>query len=84
MADSDRYFRMCRLSVRPSVPTFQNFAKQNKVSAGIVIATGGTVGLAEWIIDSAIKWRNKCAVISTGKLVHFPSQLFPFKVEKEA
>ena len=33
--------------VRPSVPTFQNIAKQSR----IVIATGGTVGLAEWIID---------------------------------
>ena len=40
-----------RPSFRPSVPTFQNLAKQNKVQARIVIATGGTVGLAEWIID---------------------------------
>ena len=38
------------LSVRPSIPTFQNLAKQNKVQA---IATGGTVGLAEWIIDDS-------------------------------
>ena len=31
------------VSVRPSVPHFSNLA--------IVIATGGTVGIAEWIID---------------------------------
>ena len=37
-------------SVLPSVPTFQNLAKQNKVQARIVIATGVNVGLAEWII----------------------------------
>ena len=36
-------------SVRPSVPTFQNLAKQNK--ARTMFATGETVGLAEWIID---------------------------------
>ena len=35
--------------VRPSVPTFQNLAKQNKVKT--MFATGKTVGLAEWIID---------------------------------
>ena len=35
------------LVVCPSFPTFQNFAKQNKVRTRIVIATGGTVGLAE-------------------------------------
>ena len=38
-------------SVRTSVLTFQNLTKQNKVQVRIVIATGGTVGLAEWIID---------------------------------
>ena len=37
-------------SVRPSVPTFQNLAKQNNFQVRIVIATGRTVGLAEWII----------------------------------
>ena len=52
----DHYFRTCclsaaRSSVRPSVPTFQNLAKQNNLQAIIVIATGGNVGLAEWIID---------------------------------
>ena len=33
--------------VRPSVPTFQSIAKQNKRRAKIRIATGGTMGLAE-------------------------------------
>ena len=38
--------------VCPSVPTFfQNLAKQNKAQARIVISTGGTVSLAEWIIE---------------------------------
>ena len=36
-------------SVRPSVPTFQNLVKQNKVKT--MFAPGETVGLAEWIID---------------------------------
>ena len=35
--------------VRSSVHSFQNIAKQNKVKT--MIATGKTVGLAEWIID---------------------------------
>ena len=35
--------------VRPSVPTFQNLVKQNK--AKTMVATGETVGLAEWFID---------------------------------
>ena len=44
---SDHYFRTwC-----PSVPTFQNFTKQNKFQVNIVIAIGETEGLAEWIID---------------------------------
>ena len=42
-------------SVRPSVPTFKNLAKQNKVKT--MIATGETVGLAEWIID------DKCRIV---------------------
>ena len=38
-------------SVRP-VPTFQNLTKQNNSQTTIVIATGGgSVSLAEWIID---------------------------------
>ena len=53
-AGSDHYFRTCCPYIRhyvAYVPTFQNLAKQNKVQTKIVIATGGTVGLAEWIID---------------------------------
>ena len=37
-----------RLDVRPSVPTFQNLAKQNHVKT--MFTTAETVGLAEWII----------------------------------
>ena len=33
------------------LPTFQNLPKQNNFQVRIVIATGDTVGLAEWIID---------------------------------
>ena len=51
MAGSDHYFRTWCLSFLPSVPTFQNLAKQTNSQVRIVIATGGTVGLAEWIID---------------------------------
>ena len=40
------------MSVFPSVrPLFNNRAKQNNFQVGIVIAIGGFVGLAEWIID---------------------------------
>ena len=39
------FFRTCR----PSVPTFQNLAKQYDVKT--MFAIGETVGLAEWIID---------------------------------
>ena len=38
-------------SVRTSVPTFQNIANYNKRRLKIMITTGGTVGLAEGIID---------------------------------
>ena len=38
--------------VRPSVPTFQNLAKQNK--AKTMFASDDTVGLAEWIIDDNV------------------------------
>ena len=41
--------RGVRPFVRPSVS--QNLAKQNNSQVRIVISTGGTVGLAEWIID---------------------------------
>ena len=37
------------LSVRTSVPTFQNIAKQKRVN--IMIATERIVSLAEWIVD---------------------------------
>ena len=46
-ACSDHYYRTCCLSV----PTFQNLVKHNNYQMRIVIATGLTVGLAEWIID---------------------------------
>ena len=50
-ACSDHYFHMTVVFVRlPAVPTFQNLAKQNKFQVRIMIATGGTVSLAEWII----------------------------------
>ena len=35
----------------PSVPTFQNLAKQNKFQLKTMFATSETVGPAEWIID---------------------------------
>ena len=44
---SDHYFRT---DFRPYV-TFQNLAKQNKCRVKIMITIGGTVGLAEGIID---------------------------------
>ena len=50
-AGSDHYFHTCSLFVRQSVPTFQNLTKQNNMQVKKVIATGRTVGLAEWIID---------------------------------
>ena len=40
-----------RVSVLPSVSTFQNHTNLNNFQAKIVIATDGNVGLAEWIID---------------------------------
>ena len=49
MADSDHYFQTC--CPYPSVPTFQNLAKDNNFQVKIVITTGKTVGLAEWIVD---------------------------------
>ena len=52
-AGSDHYLPTCCLSVRPSVPTFQNLAKQNNFQLRIMIASDGAVGAAEWIIASA-------------------------------
>ena len=57
-AGSDHYFRTwcpsnpqsVRLSLRMSVPIFQNVAKQNNFQVRIVITTGETMGLAVWII----------------------------------
>ena len=62
-AGSDHYFRRCRLSVRPSVSTFHNIAKQNNFQVKIVIATGGTVGMAEWIIDGT---HMSCCILNSG------------------
>ena len=46
--------------VRPSVPTFQNnLAMQNNFQLRIVMATGGTVGLAEGIIDDTCVFLSK-------------------------
>ena len=45
---SDHYFHMWCLYVRTS-PLFE--IKQNNFQVKIVIVTGGTVGLAEWIIE---------------------------------
>ena len=49
------FTRSVCLSVLPFIPTFQNLAKQNNIQLKIVIATGGTGGLAEWIIDEFSK-----------------------------
>ena len=40
-----------RLSIHPSVSTFQNRSKQNNFQVRVMIATGGIADLAEWIID---------------------------------
>ena len=49
----DHYFRKCCLSVCPSVPTFLKPRKAKQSSQErIVIATGRTLGLAEWFIDN--------------------------------
>ena len=49
-AGSDDFFRICfRPFVRSS--TFQNIATQNKRRLKIMITTGGTMNLVEWIID---------------------------------
>ena len=55
------------LSVRPSVPIFQNLTKQNNFQVRIVIATGWTVGLAEWIIDGThVLFANLFASLRTA------------------
>ena len=45
MVGSDHYFYMWCLYVHPSTSNFQNLTKQNYSQVGIVIATGGAVGL---------------------------------------
>ena len=45
-ASSDHYFSC---NVRQSIPLFKIW--QNNFQVRIAIATGGTVGLVEWIID---------------------------------
>ena len=72
-AGSDHYFsRVVYTSVRPS-SLFKILQNKTKVQGGIVIATGRTVGLAEWIIDDthflfliylidreeSVNWRKK-------------------------
>ena len=59
------FAHVVRLSVRPSVPTFQNLAKLNKVKT--MFPTGDTVGLAEWVID------DTCLVF-----VVFPSEMLKY------
>ena len=49
-AGNDHHIHTCCPYI-PSVPTLQSLAKQNKFKVRIVIAIGGTVGLAEGIID---------------------------------
>ena len=83
------FARVVRPSIRPyihmSVPAFQSLAKRNKVLVGIVIATGGTVGLAEWIIPnllyflafftlfqfSLLPWKIGFFVFATKKWPHW-------------
>ena len=55
-------------SVRPSFPTFQDIAKQNKTRLKIMIAIGWTVGLAEWIIDDICLFQvNSIQVVRLSK-----------------
>ena len=59
---------------RPTVPTFQNIAKQNKPRIIIIITIGGTVGLAEGIIDEKCLIRNATAVLMNDEYfsLHIP------------
>ena len=57
------------VSVRMSVPTFQNFAKQKKHRVKIMIATGRAVGLAEWIIDDTCLVLFRSDSITLGVVV---------------
>ena len=60
-AGSDHCFHTCCPSVRTSVPTFQNLAKQKKYQVKTMFTTGKTIDLAEWIID------DTCLVCATFK-----------------
>ena len=52
MAGSDYYFRRCCLYIRPYVRLpFSKSLTTKQIQERIVIATGWTLGLAEWIID---------------------------------
>ena len=48
-----------------TVPTFQNLSKQNNFQLKIVLATGGNVGLVEWIIDSIHVYIHGCSTLPT-------------------
>ena len=68
--------------IRPSVPTFQNLARQNKFQVKTMFTTGETVDLAEWINDDTclvlflfslwvnwrISWRIR-AITATEKVI---------------
>ena len=55
--------------VRPSIPTFQNLAIQNKFQAKKLFTTGETVGLAEWIMY------DTCLVFHYSDIHSYPAQI---------
>ena len=61
-------------SVLLSIPTFRNLAKQSKVQARIVIATGVNVGLAKWIIDGTHAFLKISTSIKDFLLMSIESQ----------
>ena len=67
-AGSDNYFPTCYLSVRPY---FSNLAKAKQQKT--MIATGETVGLAEWIID------DTCLVTNIFMRIRRGSHLYTLK-----
>ena len=72
-AGSDHYFRTCCLYVLPSVrPSPLLIISQIKFQTWIVIATGGTVGLAEWIISDT----HVFLPFSSSMLEHVEKRLF--------
>ena len=54
--------------VRPSIPTFQN---KNKSQAKTMLATGGTVHLAEWIIDDSLTPELSFLLLLLSQVVPF-------------